>query len=385
MSSYHSPSPLPEPSAEQIAHSQRLIECIVEHINRSGGVISFADYMQHCLYEAGLGYYSAGAQKFGASGDFVTAPELSPLFSRTLARFAASLFDQGLSSQVLEIGAGSGRLCLDMIEHWQQQGVEWDGYLILETSPDLQQRQRQLLAQQLDQPAMRKIHWLSEWPRSFNGLVLGNEVLDAMPLHVVLKQVQWQELGVAFDGERFQWREFSADSDAVQRMHIIDADNQLPPDYCTEVNLLYEPWCQGLAQACDQAVVLLIDYGYEQAQYYHPARVSGTLQCFYQHRVHPDPFVYPGLQDITAFVDFDAFADAALNAGFMLDGLTTQAEFLMQNGLLELADLGSDDPMQQLAQAQQVKTLTLPAEMGEKFKVIGLHKNLELKLIGLNN
>lgn len=385
MSSYHSLSSLPEPSTAQIEHSERLIKHIVQHIEQSEGVISFADYMHFCLYEPGLGYYSAGSQKFGPSGDFVTAPELSPLFARTLARFAESLFTQGLHPQVLEIGAGSGRLCLDMISHWQQQGVNWDRYLIIEPSPDLQQRQTQLLQQNLDQRAMQKIHWLAEWPRGFNGLVLGNEVLDAMPVHVALKQAQWLELGVGFDGERFQWREFAADSDAVERMQAIDEDNQLPLDYCTEVNLLFTPWCQGLAQACDQAVVVLIDYGFEQAQYYHSSRVSGTLQCFYQHRVHPDPFVYPGLQDITAFVDFDAFAEAALAAGFQVEGLATQAEFLISNGLLELADLKADEPMQQLAQAQQIKTLTLPGEMGEKFKVIGLQKDLQLKLNGIGN
>jgi len=380
MSSYHSSVELPAPSAEQIEHSTSLIERIVDHIQSAGGVISFRDYMQHCLYEPGLGYYVAGSTKFGAQGDFITAPEVSSLFGMSLANQAAALFGQGLAPCLLEFGAGTGKLCADMIQQLNDSGTEWNSYQILETSADLQQRQKLFLQQRLSAEDLSKIEWLKTFPVDFDGLVLGNEVLDAMPVNVVLKKGGWVELGVGFAEHKFQWMEFSGDREVLSSIEAIDSDDSLADHYCTELNLNYQPWCKSLAQSCHQAVALMIDYGYEQSQYYHPLRNTGTLMCFYQHRSHPDPFIYPGLQDITAFVDFDAFADAAMDAGFTIAGLTTQANFLMQNGLLELMQAGQVDGLQQLELSQQVKNLTLPGEMGEKFRVIGLQKGLDLDL-----
>jgi SAM-dependent MidA family methyltransferase len=339
--------------------------------------------MQHCLYEPGLGYYSAGAAKFGAAGDFVTAPEISPLFAQTLANHAATLFAKGLDRSILEFGAGTGRLCGDFVQRLNALSVPWSSYRILEPSPDLQQRQREYLQQQLGARDLERIEWIETLPQGFNGLVLGNEVLDAMPVNVVVKDQSWVELGVGFEQQRFVWKGYSKTSDAVHRIMQIDADNSLAENYCTEVNLNFSAWCQGLAAACDRAVVLLVDYGYEQKQYYHASRTTGTLMCFYQHRAHPDPFIYPGLQDITAFVDFDALAEAGLKAGFSLTGMTTQAQFLMQNGLLELLQSQPQDELKQLTLAQQVKTLTLPGEMGERFKVIGMQTGLDLEMQGL--
>jgi len=360
---------LPQPSNEQMEHSIRLIEAMLAHIERAGGVMSFYDYMHACLYEPGLGYYVAGTTKFGKAGDFVTAPELSSLFGASLGNYASNCFQQGVSRNIMEFGAGSGRMCADLLKRLQQLEEPWDSYLILEPSPDLQQRQQQYLKNNLAENVMQRIRWISTLPPAFDGLVLGNEVLDAMPVNVVLKDHDWLELGVGFDGEKFVWREYSRDSEAVAAMQQIDHDNHLPEQYCTEINLNYLPWCRTLAQSCRNARVLLIDYGYPRAQYYHPSRQSGTLMCFYQHRAHPDPFIYPGLQDITAFVDFDAFAEAAQQAGFGLQGISSQADFLLANGLLQLAE-GVDDELQMLKVAQQIKSLTLPGEMGEKFKVL---------------
>ncbi len=383
MSSYHSGIELPVPGTEQIEHSSLLIDAILQHIQSSGGVISFRDYMQHCLYQPGLGYYSAGSTKFGAGGDFVTAPEVSTLFGQCLANQGCALFAQGLQKNIFEFGAGSGKLCVDIIRHLNNLGIDWSGYQILELSSDLQQRQKMFIQQQLSPNDLNKIHWLSNLPQHFNGLVIGNEVLDAMPINVVIKNDGWVELGVAFNGQKFEWVEFSRNSEAVQRMRQIDLHNSLAEQYCSEVNLNYEPWFKSLQQSCDKAVVLLIDYGYEQKQYYHVQRTTGTLVCFYQHRVHPDPFIYPGLQDITAFVDFDAVAEAAENAGFSISGLTTQAKFLMSNGLLKLMPADQTDEILQLEMSQQIKTLTLPGEMGEKFKVISLQKDLNLEITGI--
>lgn len=378
MSSYHSSSELPVPSDQQMAHSMRLVERIVQHIQNAGGVISFHDYMQHCLYEPGLGYYAAGAAKFGEAGDFVTAPEVSSLFGQCLANRARSFFEQGLAAYIVEFGAGTGKLCVDIISRLNELDIDWQGYQILEPSPDLQDRQKTFLTEHLSPGDFSKIEWLFEMPQGFRGLVIGNEVLDAMPVNVVLKNKQWIELGVGFEAQNLQWKEYLRDSDAVQAIQQIDKERQLGNNYCSEVNLNYSPWCRSLAQACDEAVLLFIDYGYEQRHYYHPERNTGTLMCFYQHRAHPDPFIYPGLQDITAFVDFDAFADAALEAGFSLHGLNTQADFLISNGLLDLVQGAGNDPIEQMALAQQVKTLTLPGEMGEKFKVVTLSKGFEV-------
>lgn len=382
MSSYHSQASLPLPSDDQIEHSAQLVSRIISNIESSGGVISFRDYMQHCLYEPGLGYYAAGSTKFGEAGDFVTAPEISCLFGGCIANQIKDMLDQGLMSNILEIGAGTGKLCVDIIQQLKKVQIEFNSYLILETSSDLRQRQQDLLKENLTEDDFNKIQWLDSLPEGFCGLVLGNEVLDAMPVNVVLKQQSWLELGVGYSEEKFVWQAIDSESEAVGQIKTIDSQNTLPEQYCTEVNLNYVPWCQSLFDSCDKAVVLMIDYGYLQAQYYDDFRVSGTLSCFYQHRIHADPFVYPGLQDITAFVDFDAFADAALMAGFEIKGLSSQANFLMQNGLLDLSEPEADE-MKQLAFSQQMQTLTLPGEMGEKFKVIGLQKNIEINISGL--
>ena len=381
MSSYHPAVELPAPDDEQIAHSARLIEAIVQRMSEQGGVISFRDYMQACLYQPGLGYYAAGAIKFGSQGDFITAPEISALFGQTWASHIASLFAQGLTPQVLEFGAGSGRLARDILQYFAEQSIDWQRYFILETSADLRQRQQAFLREQLTPAAFSRVVWLDAMPQDYSGMVIGNEVLDAMPVNVVLKDGAWMELGVGFEDSRFVWKAFSRNSEAVQGIQRIDADNDLPDHYCTEINLNYAPWLSALSQASGQVVVELIDYGYERAQYYHVERKTGTLVCFYRHRSHPDPLIFPGLQDITAFVDFDAVAEAALQAGFAIAGLTTQAHFLMANGLLEQMS-PQTDATRQLALAQQVKTLTLPGEMGEKFKVIALQKNSNLTLKG---
>lgn len=386
MSSYHSQEQtlanLPPPGVQEIEHSNRLIEFLIGEIERQKGVIPFNEYMHHVLYRPGLGYYSAGKIKFGKAGDFVTAPEISDLFGRTLANQFESFYRQGCATNILEFGAGSGRLCAQLLTHLP----ETKSYYIIELSADLRQRQQAYLQRQLAQEIVDRITWLDELPVDFNGIVFGNEVLDAMPVHVVTKLQQWHELGVSFDGERFHWRRYSDTGHAVTAMQAIEGElGSLPEGYCTELNLNYKPWLRALQASTQQVVVVMIDYGYEQAQYYHPERCDGTLICHYRHRMHADPLVYPGLQDITAFVDFDAFATAAVESGFEIGGFSTQGAFLLSNGILEEAEQpgSQDDTRTRLDIAQQIKTLTLPAEMGEKFKVMCLQKNLSLEFPAL--
>jgi SAM-dependent MidA family methyltransferase len=261
-------------------------------------------------------------------------------------------------------------------------------YRILELSADLRGRQQDYLQARLPGELFDRIDWLEALPTEFDGIVLGNEVLDAMPVHLLRKDRDWYELGVGFDGRRFCWRRYTDDSEAVSTMQLIESSREILADgYTSEINLNYRPWLAGLRDACNQVIVLMIDYGYPQEQYYHPERSGGTLVCHYHHRVHYDPLIYPGLQDVTASVDFDAFADAALLCGFDICGLTTQARFLLANGLLEEAACAELEmnTKSQLELAQQIKTLSLPGEMGDRFKVIGLQKNMDIEIVAFSS
>jgi SAM-dependent MidA family methyltransferase len=282
---------LPVPDAAAIAHSERLVNAIVERIEQRGGVIGFDEYMQMALYEPGLGYYSASLPKFGARGDFITAPEISPLFGCCLARQAGDLIAQGCAADVLEFGAGSGKLCAQILESLPALAH----YRILDLSADLRQRQQQNLGERLSAELFHKIEWLDRLPRDFDGIVLANEVLDAMPVHILSKQDDWIELGVGYQAQRFAWLPIDAEAatlDAIRHVEMCQMEKglgALPRDYCTELNLNYPPWMAALAQSCRRAVVLIIDYGYERAGYYHAERRRGTLTCYYQHRAHADP------------------------------------------------------------------------------------------------
>jgi SAM-dependent MidA family methyltransferase len=373
---------LPLPGADAQAHSERLIGVIADRIAAQDGVIGFDDYMRTVLYEPGLGYYAAAMPKFGEEGDFVTAPEISPLFGHCLARQVDDLVARGCAPAVLEFGAGSGRLCAQVLE--ASPGLI--SYRILELSAELRLRQQDYLQRQLPAELFARIEWLDRLPHEFEGVVLANEVLDAMPVHLVEKQQRWLELGVGYDGQGFVWRPVPARAEVLRAMGEIESRlGELPEGYRSELNLNFRPWMRALAQSCRRAAVLIIDYGYEQEQYYHPLRRQGTLSCHYRHRVHADPFVYPGLQDITAFVDFDACADAAEDSGFDITGLVEQGRFLLANGLLDEAARRSAcaDTIAQLAISQQVATLSLPQEMGEKFKVLALQKDLALDMPAL--
>ena len=370
---------LPSPDAAALAHSKRLEQAIAERIEAAGGAIGFDEFMQMALYQPGLGYYTGPAVEFGETGDFVTAPEISALFGQCLARQVEDLLARGCGPRLLEFGAGSGKLCAQILA----ESADIERYLILDLGAGLKHRQREYLEACLPAALFAKIEWLSALPADFEGVVLANEVLDAMPVSRVVRRDRWRELGVESSARGFAWREIPARDSAEAAMRAIEARlGDLPDGYASELNLNLEPWFGALAECCKAAVILVIDYGYEQDQYYHPERRDGTLSCHYRHRVHFDPLIYSGLQDITAFVDFDAAADAAEAAGFEVRGLVSQGRFLLANGLLELVEReaarGAD--LQRLALAQQVKTLTLPGEMGEKFKVLALSRNLAVEM-----
>jgi len=371
--------PLPEPTADARAHSERLAQHIRSQIGASGGWIGFARYMELALYAPGLGYYMAGARKLGRDGDFVTAPEISPLFGQTLAHQVTQAFDAGLE-EILEIGAGSGALAASLLEELDRMGRLPGRYLILELSADLRERSRDTLAARVPH-LMQRVAWLNGLPPAFTGVVLGNEVLDAMPVDLVrVADPDIEEAGVEAEPDgSFAW----AWRPAPGRLSEAARELDLPAGYVTEIGLVARGFVTSLAESLDRGLVLFIDYGFPRHEYCHPQRATGTLMCHYRHHAHVDPFFLPGLQDITSHVDFTAIADAGVSAGMELLGYTTQAQFLLNCGLTDLlARVPPEDAGRYLPLANQANRLLSPSEMGELFKVVAFGKGLDLPLIG---
>ena len=382
-------SALPVPDREALAVSQELSTRIAAEIARRGGWLSFARYMEMALYEPGLGYYSNPGQVFGAAGDFVTAPELTPLFGATLARQVSPwLKDPALAGSgqvVLEVGGGSGMLAAQLLNALDNVGHHEVRYLILELSAERREHQRQTL-KSLAPGLMDRVGWLDTFPESFAGVVVANELLDAMPVQLFEWQAdaeaELQEMGVTWVDGQFAWAPRPAD--AVLTETVTALRNRLGPEgaqwhspYRSEICPAQQAWMRTLADCMTAGVVMLLDYGFAAPEYYHPQRDQGTLMCHYRHRSHADPFLWPGLSDITAHVDFTALARAATAEGFSLVGYTSMAAFLLNAGLLdELADLPREPESFWFAQAQAVQQLISEAEMGELFKVIAFEKNL---------
>ncbi len=361
---------LPEPSIEEQQHSLALIEHLKPQLP-----LSFADYMQQVLYAPGLGYYVAGKKKFGEEGDFVTAPEISPLFSQCLAKQCQPVLQQ-TQGNILEFGAGSGKMAADILLQCEADDCLPPHYFILEPSPDLQSLQRETLQQRCPD-LVNRVQWLSSLPIDFVGVMLANEVLDAMPVELF----QWdgnskplqgfvriEDCGLRIEFEESKHEAF------LQALKTLPSEN-FSERYTSEINLMIQPWLQSLADCMKQGQVILIDYGFLRDEYYHPQRNQGTLMCHYKHHNQPDPLVYPSLQDVTAHVDFTAVGEAAEQVGFDVQQYTNQANYLLEAGLLELMQLEtSDDEKKQLQLSQQVKKLIQPHEMGELFKVMVLEK-----------
>ena len=372
---------LPIPSAAALAHSAQLVERLQHKIHQHGGAISFYEFMQTALYEPGLGYYVAGLRKIGAEGDFVTAPEISPLFSHSIANQCAQLLTELPNSSILELGAGSGRMAAQILLRLEQLACLPEYYFILDLSPDLQARQRETLAADVPH-LLSKVQWLNRLPTApFQGVILANEVLDAMPVELFTVT----DAGIATVQVVVQPEGFSFTTDDSQQAADIEKllANDLVLPYTSEFNPALAACIHSLADCLAAGALLLIDYGYERADYYQPERNQGTLVCHYQHRVHANPLIYPGLQDITASVDFTAVAEAGLAAGLDLAGYTTQAAFLLNCGLEDLFIAAlQTNPQASYHLAQQIRTLSLPAEMGERFKVMALTKGFTPPLLG---
>ncbi|MBB3213929.1 SAM-dependent MidA family methyltransferase [Herbaspirillum sp. Sphag1AN] len=367
---------LPQASADALDASRSLTQLIAEEIRQQSGWMSFARYMELALYAPGLGYYSGGAAKLGKDGDFTTAPEISPLFGATLGRLALELFPQ-CDAAVMEFGAGTGKLALDVLSELRAAGQLPYEYCIVEISAQLRARQQETLR---DFPQVR---WLDQLPTRFSGVVLGNEVLDAMPLQLVVRTPEsWAERGVGLTTEgSFAFVDRDADGVLLEQIaqQIPEAES-LPSGYLTEVHAIAGGFMQSLATmlSTGKSAALLFDYGFPAREYYFPGRAQGTLMCHYRHHAHADPFYLPGLQDITAHVDFTAMAQAAIAGGLEVFGYTSQAAFLLNAGIGDvLLRTSPEQSRAYLPQANAVQKLISPAEMGELFKLLVVGKGVD--------
>jgi SAM-dependent MidA family methyltransferase len=368
--------PLPQPSAQALQHSKRLVQRIHEEIASSGDWISFARYMELALYAPGLGYYSAGTEKFGAAGDFVTAPDLSPLFARCLAKQVSQVLSI-TSGDILELGAGSGKLACDLLRELEAQNKAPEHFFILEVSGELKSRQQALIGM-LPNKLAQRVKWLDKLPQHFTGLVLANEVLDSLPVHVVTWHSQGiYECGVTYADGKFNWQERPL---AQGELSDTASSLQVPSEYVSEIHFAACGLMRSLAALLDQGVILVVDYGFGAAEYYHPQRNSGTLMCHYRQQAHDDPFYLPGLQDITSHVNFSAMVESA--AGLRLLGYTTQAQFLVNCGITEILGETAPNDAAYLPLASAAQKLLSPAEMGEIFKVLALGKGVSQQLLG---
>lgn len=374
-----------KPEGSACSHSAAVTRYIRERIEDAGGVLPFDQYMDAVLYAPGLGYYATGTRKFGEGGDFITAPEMGPLFGQCLAHEVGPVLEMIDAPCVLEFGAGSGALAQSLIEALVASGQLPSRYCILEISPDLRERQRERL-EPLAKSYGLTIEWLEQIPSEpLHGVILANEVVDAFAVtrFRVIEGRPWRA-GVCIEGDGFAWDwidDLAPDSVAAK----IVRRYELAEGYTSEVCPRADAWIDTLSHCLEQGLAIVIDYGFSAGEYYLPERSQGTLRCHYQHRAHNDPLIFLGIQDITCHVDFSGLADAGQAAGFDILGYTSQEAYLLSLGLLDLAaPQPEDDEKAVLARAAEVKQLILPSQMGEAFKVMALGRNLDQKLQGFD-
>ena len=366
-------SSVPDPDADARAHSDRLRAEIARAIDAADGFLPFDRYMQMVLYAPGLGYYVAGARKFGSAGDFVTAPELTPLFGRTLAAQVDSILEATQRREIVEFGAGSGKLAADLLAALAVRGRPPARYSIIEVSAELRERQRATI-ERLAPPQLAQVEWTTQLPARIEGAVVMNEVLDAVPVHVIARRGgAWLERGVSLEYGRLAWTERPLRDARLMAL----AASRFPAagDYASELNPAAEALVEHVGRRLASGALVVIDYGFPCAEYYLAERSNGTLMGHYRHRVHDDPFLWPGLSDLTAHVDFTAIAEAGERAGLAVAGFTTQASFLLACGLLDrLRETGAPKSLAYLREASAVQTLTSMSGMGERFKVLALER-----------
>jgi SAM-dependent MidA family methyltransferase len=374
---------LPPLSADEQHHSAAVADRLHAEIAQAGGWLSFERFMELALYAPGLGYYSAGSAKIGSSGDFVTAPEISDLFSRCVARQCAQVLSV-TGGEILELGAGTGRMAAAVLESLAAAGVLPERYSILEVSGDLAERQRERLGA-LPASLRERVIWLERLPeRPVRGVILANEVLDALPCQrFVVGESAVYESGVSSSGDAFVERAALPDATLATACESLlrELPQPLPPGYTSEICLRLEPWIAGVGDCLERGLLLLFDYGLPRSHYYHPQRVHGTLRCHFKQLAHDDPYINVGVQDITAWVDFTRVAEAGLAAGLEVAGFCTQAGFLLATGI-ESFVAEAVGTVEATRRAGEARRLLMPGEMGEAFKVMALTRDYDTVLDG---
>lgn len=375
----------PEPGSDAAQRSKMLAECIRKEINAQGRPISFAKFMEMALYHPEFGYYNARDIEIGKKGDFTTAPEISPLFSRCFTQQLVQIAELFGTVDILEIGAGSGRLSKDLLTELNNASFLPGHYYIYEISPSLRQKQHNLISNECAD-FLQNITWLEQLPENFDGIIIMNEVLDAAPVHCFkIEEDGIKERCVTWKNDQFEWEitepttpELKSAVENLTKLYHLESG------YQSEINLNLHPFISAIANSLIRGVILIADYGYGQKEYYHPQRDRGTLTCFYQHNKHDNPLVLPGLQDITAHVDFTRVIDIASDYHCSLKGFTTQASFLLACGLLNIVDEEQMNltALQQIKLFQAMKVLTMPTEMGDVVKVMALGRKVGIPLIG---
>ncbi len=376
---------LPTPDADALAHSARLDALIRAQIAASdGAAIPFSRFMELALYAPGLGYYSAGASKFGEAGDFVTAPELGPVFAACVAESVAPVLQQiGPQARMLELGGGTGAFAEVALKRLLELDALPDRYAILEPSAELRQRQREHLSRRLVPPLLELVEWLdAPFADDWHGVLFANEVIDALPTpRFAIDGGEVFEEHVAVEGDHLVRVLRPADAFLSNAVRHVERrlERTLPEGYRSEVLPQLPYWIQAVAGGLQRGAMLFVDYGYPRAEFYQPERSDGTLRAYYRHRMHAQPLLWPGLQDITASVDFTALAEAGVAAGFDFAGYCSQASFLLGNGLAGVLQRIEkiDDEAERQRRSNEVKRLTLPSEMGERFQVMGFEKGVE--------
>lgn len=380
---------LPQPDAFSKAHSETVLHYILDLIAKAPQHrLTFAEFMQQVLYTPCVGYYAVGNRKFGKEGDFITAPEVSPLFSQCIAMQTKQVLEQLSEPVILEFGAGSGAMALVIMQTLAAENCLPAAYYILEISGALAQRQQQLIKEKAPE-LFPYFKWLTALPdKPINGVILANEVLDAMPVHRFhIAQQGIQEYYVVRVGNALSkslgWS-LGEPSSSILKNTIAELNLPDQVDYSSEINLIQPAWIHSLSDCLQQGLILLLDYGYPEAEYYHPQRSSGTLKCFFQQHQHEDPLILPGIQDITAHVNFTAIARAAATAGLEVVDFTSQGSFLLNCGIEQRVHK-IQNQLDYINAVQQLKKLTLPTEMGELFKVMALSRKMELELLGFKH
>ncbi|HSW71747.1 MAG TPA: SAM-dependent methyltransferase, partial [Gammaproteobacteria bacterium] len=375
---------LPPLSPEMQKQGEAMLNHLEQLIQKAGGHISFAHFMKHALYAQDLGYYTSPLQKFGETGDFVTAPEISPLFAKTLARQFAAILSTMPEAAILELGAGTGIFAKEVMTELKELQALPSQYYIFEASPTLIARQKKVLETSCPQ-FFSRFNWLTELPDHFQGIIFANEWLDALPVHCFrIENKTVTERCVTFKNKQLTWKTVAPQTQALHKKVLALMNHYAWPEgYESEINLLLPRWIKTLAKLLDKGVLLFFDYGYEREEYYHPERSCGTLRAYFQHRMHADPFLYPGLQDLTAHVDFTTVVEQAISAGLDLAGYTTQQAFLIACGI---GDFANSFPTSQKAyrQNQALKLLLLPSEMGSLIKAVAFTKNWNEPLDGFS-